>query len=43
MKVRIARADDLTTLVTLRCAMWPQISSLEHEQVVRRRFDSAVQ
>lgn len=41
MKVRFARAADLPALVTLRCAMWPHVSSIEHEQLLRKRFDHA--
>jgi GNAT superfamily N-acetyltransferase len=41
MKVRIARTDDLSELVTLRCSMWPHTTSIEHQQILLRRFASA--
>lgn len=40
MQVRIARAEDLASLVTLRCALWPDLDSQEHEERLRRRFES---
>ena len=40
MKVRIAHPDDLTTLVILRCALWPHLDISTHEQHLRRRLES---
>jgi aminoglycoside 6'-N-acetyltransferase I len=41
MKVRIARPDDLSYLLTLRCALWPDIELRHHESMLHRRADNA--